>query len=200
MGIYLNPGNTKFKETIQSQIYVDKSLLIRYTNEIMMTMDKYLCVSRPRRFGKSTDAQMLCAYYGKNCDSNDLFQNLSISAAASYRTHLNQHHVVFLNMQDFLSMTESIKEMISRIEEWVIDELIQVYPAFREEIKLSRFFDKIFAAAQDQFVFIIDDWDCIFREYQNDKDSQKLYLEFLRNLFKDKSYVSLVYMTGILPI
>lgn len=86
---------------------------------------------------------MLCAYYGKYFDSDDLFQNLNISAAASYRTHLNQHHVVFLNMQDFLSMTASIEEMIARLEEWVIDELIQVYPAYCEEKKLSRFFDKI---------------------------------------------------------
>lgn len=63
MGIYLNPGNTQFQETRNGQIYVDKSLLIEYTNKVIRTPSKNLCVSRPRRFGKSTDANMLVAYY-----------------------------------------------------------------------------------------------------------------------------------------
>ena len=79
MGIYLNPGNTKFQESRNGEIYVDKSLLIEYTNKVMKTPNKNLCVSRPSRFGKSTDANMLVAYYSKDCDSSSLFDDLKIS-------------------------------------------------------------------------------------------------------------------------
>ena len=50
------------------------------------------------------------------------------------------------------------------------------------------------------FIFIIDEWDCIFRTDKNDKTSQAAWLDFLRDLFKDRPYVALAYMTGILPI
>ena len=78
MGIYVNPGNTAFKEALNSMIYVDKSGLISYTNSVLNTKQKNLCVSRPRRFGKSMAADMLVAYYSKGCDSEELFTGLKI--------------------------------------------------------------------------------------------------------------------------
>lgn len=68
MGIYLNPGNEGFLEAVSSKIYVDKTGLIKYTNELMNTEQKYICVSRPRRFGKSMALKMLAAYYSRGCD------------------------------------------------------------------------------------------------------------------------------------
>ena len=115
MGIYLNPGNENFKMALNSKIYVDKSALISYTNSVLKTEQRFVCVSRPRRFGKSMTANMLCAYYGKNVDSDPLFQKLSISSCESYRKCLNQYNVIFLNMQTFLGRTESISEMITLI-------------------------------------------------------------------------------------
>lgn len=79
MGIYLNPGNEKFQEAVNSAIYVDKTELIRYTNSVMHTTQKYICVSRPRRFGKSMAANMLAAYYGRGCDSKELFSGFKIA-------------------------------------------------------------------------------------------------------------------------
>ncbi len=76
MGIYLNPGNQGFRESIRSRIYVDKTNLIACTNALLNTNDKYICVSRPRRFGKSMALQMLAAYYGSGCDSGELFAGL----------------------------------------------------------------------------------------------------------------------------
>ena len=102
MSVYLNPGNKSFEIAINSEIYVDKSLLIEYTNKVINTNMQYVCVSRPRRFGKSTDANMLVAYYSKGCDSLKLFDNLKISETELYQKHLNQHNVIHLNMQDFL--------------------------------------------------------------------------------------------------
>ena len=101
MGSYLNPGNELFFTAVNSEIYVDKSNLIRYTNRVIRTMQKYVCVSRPRRFGKSITAYMLAAYYGRGCDSRELFANLAICGDAHFEEHLNKYNVIFLNVQEF---------------------------------------------------------------------------------------------------
>ena len=69
MGIYLNPDNKDFQRALNSEIYIDKSELISYTNKVMNTEQQFICVSRPRRFGKSMAANMLTAYYSRGCDS-----------------------------------------------------------------------------------------------------------------------------------
>lgn len=101
MGIYLNPQNTLFQNVVNSEIYVDHSLLIENINKIIDTENNKLCISRPRRFGKSTDANMLVAYSSKGCDSSSIFDNLKISQTKLYQKHLNQHNVIHINMQDF---------------------------------------------------------------------------------------------------
>ncbi|MDD6084343.1 MAG: AAA family ATPase, partial [Oscillospiraceae bacterium] len=69
MGIYLNPGNDLFRQAVKSKIYVGKSMMICNTNSVLDTSDKHICISRPRRFGKSMAANMLAAYYSRGCDS-----------------------------------------------------------------------------------------------------------------------------------
>lgn len=101
MGSYLNPGNALFKMAVNSQIFVDKSMLIDVTNRYLNTMQRFICVSRPRRFGKSVAADMLAAYYDRSVDSSALFEHLEISSQKSYGIHLNQYDVVKLNMQEF---------------------------------------------------------------------------------------------------
>ncbi len=200
MGIYLNPGNTEFQRALNSEIYVDKSLLIEYTNRIINTNMQNICVSRPRRFGKSTDARMIAAYYDQSCDSSKLFKDLKIAKSKEYQKHLNKYNVILLNMQDFLSETNNIDEMIRLIKNRVLRDLKLGYLEYVEEDNLSYSLNNIFAYTKESFIFIIDEWDCIFREYQGDKKAQEKYLDFLRNLLKDKPYISLCYMTGILPI
>ena len=102
MGSYLNPGSKGFQESLNSEIYVDKTGLIEKTNAVLNTRQKFLCVSRPRRFGKSMAADMLAAYYDRGEDSAPLFHSLKISNAASYQQHLNQYDVLKVNMQEFL--------------------------------------------------------------------------------------------------
>ena len=200
MGMYLNPGNYGFKEAVNSEIYVDKSLLIEYTNRIINTNMKNICVSRPRRFGKSTDARMIAAYYDQSCNSSKLFKELKIAKSEGYQKHLNKYNVILLNMQDFLSLTKSIEDLIVFMNNEIIAELQIEYEKYAKGNILSIILGKIFAYTKESFIFIIDEWDCIFREYQGDKKAQEKYLDFLRNLLKDKPYVSLCYMTGILPI
>ena len=93
MGIYLNPGTIEFQESINSEIYVDKTMLIERTNAALRTKQKYMCISRPRRFGKSMAADMLAAYYGKDYDSAALFDGLEISHCETFSTHLNKYNV-----------------------------------------------------------------------------------------------------------
>lgn len=200
MGVYLNPNNTAFRESTDKEIYVDKSLLIKKVWKDAKRVNKYICISRPRRFGKSTDANMLTAYFSKGCDSHVLFDNLKISKWDGYEEYLNKHNVIHINMQDFLSHTHDVDKMIHELNRRLIRDLRREYPDCCDEPDLSSVLEEICAYENQTFIFIIDEWDCIFREYKEDKESQKKYLDYLRLLLKDKSYVELAYMTGILPI
>ena len=202
MGLYLNPRNDSFQQALNNPIYVDKSLLIKYTNQLIGTGDNKLCVSRPRRFGKSTDANMLVAYYSKGCDSHHIFNSLKISQIDHYLKHLNQHHVIHINMQDFLSKTHDVNKMILLLAKLIFREIKKAFcdVDYIDSSNLVQIMEDVYVEASARFIFIIDEWDCIFREYKQDKEAQKQYLDFLRNLLKDKPYVELAYMTGILPI
>ena len=157
MGIYLNPGNYGFKEAVNSEIYVDKSLLIEYTNRIINTNMKNICVSRPRRFGKSTDARMIAAYYDQSCDSSKLFKDLKIAKSKEYQKHLNKHNVIHLDIQKFLSLTHCINDMILRINRVVIKELKREYAEYCDETHLSEVLNEIHAYTHQSFIFIIDE-------------------------------------------
>jgi len=203
MGIYLNPGNYGFSESLSSEIYVDKTGLISYTNKVLNSRQKFVCISRPRRFGKTMAAEMLIAYYSCGCDSREMFQGLEIAKHPFFDKYLNQYNVIFLNMQDFLSMASGdIREMLRYFQEEILIELREAYPDIidSEETRLVPALNRIFKASKKGFIFIVDEWDCIFREMKDNLDAQKDYLDFLRALWKDKPYVNLVYMTGILPV
>ena len=202
MGIYLNPDNKDFQRALNSKIYIDKSELVSYTNSIMNTEQQFVCSSRPRRFGKSMAANMLTAYYSRGCDSGELFQNLKIAKSESFEKHLNKYNVIHINMQEFLSESGSMDEMLQMIQKTILFDLTEEFPDVRyfDNTKLLRSLRDVFAKYGVHFIFVIDEWDCIFRVHKEDTESQKKYLDFLRNLMKDQSYVSLAYMTGILPI
>lgn len=205
MGIYLNPGNEAFKISVASEIYVDKSGMIAFTNRRLGQEKRFICVSRPRRFGKSMAANMLCAYYCRECDSRALFEGRKAMKAASFKTHLNQYDVFFLNVQQFLRAAAEPANLVHYIEEQLLQEVKEQYSEWLNDdvSNLPMALATVFAKDRREnkgFIFIIDEWDCIFRERKDDKQTQKNYLDFLRDLLKDRAYVKLAYMTGILPI
>lgn len=202
MGIYLNPGNEKFTQCINSEIYVDKTGLIRYCNRVMNSLQKYICMSRPRRFGKSVTADMLAAYYSRGCDSRELFAGYEISKDENCEKYLNKYNVLFLNMQEFLSRTNSMEEMLDLLKSRLIRELVKEYPEvdYFDKHDLIGCMQDLYSEVKIPYILIIDEWDCIFREYKSETEAQKMYLDFLRDLLKDKGYIALCYMTGILPI
>lgn len=201
MGFYLNPGNKGFWESIRSRIYVDKTNLIACTNRLINTEEKFVCVSRPRRFGKSMSLKMLAAYYSCGCDSSNLFQGKKIEGDSSFREHLNRYDVIFLNMQQFLSRAKQ-KGMIESLQQAVLEDLRETYAGLfpAESTCLTEALEKIYTGTDKQFIFLIDEWDCVMRERQEAEELQRQYLGFLRSLLKDQPYVALAYMTGILPI
>jgi len=202
MGILLNPGNAEFKMSFNSDIYVDKSELIIQTNSILNKENRFVCISRPRRFGKSMAANMLTAYYSCGCDSKVFFDKLKISKADDYTEPLNKYNVIHLNMTQYVSVTGTIESEIEKLSKRLLFELHKENPdveCFDPESLVDVLAD-IFAQKNIPFIFIIDEWDCIFRMHKDEKDAQIYYLNFLRNLLKDRSYVALAYMTGILPI
>ncbi len=201
MGIYLNPGNHAFAEAVCSKIYIDKTGLIACTNELIKTKEKYLCISRPRRFGKSMTLEMLAAYYSCGCDSRELFAGFKIAQHKDFEKHLNQYDVIYLNMQQFLIRAKK-QEVTQCLEQAVLEELREAYgDCFSEQVTdLATALEKIFVKTEKQFIFLIDEWDCVMRERQESEAMQKQYLDFLRDLLKDQPYVALAYVTGILPV
>lgn len=199
MSIYLNTNKPleNYKDLYRSRYFIDKSLIIDRLNEVIETSDKYICITRPRRFGKSSVADMLGAYYSRGLNSKEIFDNLNISKVQSYKEYLNKYNVISISFNKLPNKIGSYDEYISLIQETIKDDIKTTYP----HIEFKSFYtisDMLFAT-QEKFIFILDEWDYIFsnnlfEENQND------YLEFLRNLLKDQPYVALCYMTGVLPI
>lgn len=203
MGIYVNPGNVLFQMSRFSEIYVDKSMLISKMNRVYRTEKRFVCVSRPRRFGKSMAANMLTAYYSCGCDSSQLFAGLKVCGEAFYKEHLNRHQVIRIDVQRFLDTEKDLDSFLAKMERCIVAELIQEFPectGLLPDCKLKDILADIFLQTAKGFIFMIDEWDCVFRIAQNRKEKQKEYMDFLRGLFKDSEYTELAYMTGILPI
>ena len=212
VGVYLNIGNDNFKSAVQSQIYVDKTELLEYTNSVLDSSQRYICVSRPRRFGKSITADMLSAYYGKDGNSKELFATLKIAQSSTFDEHLNKYHVIQLDVNTFLHRwdketgeTVTTRRAVQLLQMEVIAELRKAFPESvqENEVDLPAVLMRINADTEEKFIIIIDEWDAIFRESRLDIAAQDNYIELLRGLFKDatsKRFVKLAYLTGILPI
>lgn len=199
MGYYLNPGNSGF-ERIISSAYVDKTGLIHHINEAIDTTHNLICVSRPRRFGKSFAAQMLCAYYGKNCESRALFEGLAITNDQSYEKHLNYYDVIYLDMTNVLGNTNK-EGLIHFLTDNLNQEVVRAYPDVTVGNTLDQTLINLTNYTGNKLIMIIDEWDAPIRETP---EIEKDYLTFLRMLFKGSGTTSrifaAVYMTGILPI
>ena len=202
MGVFLNPGAGMLRRGRNSNPYVDKSMLIARLNSVVNTEHLYVCVSRPRRFGKSMAANMVSAYYDRTVDGAAEFAGLAIAHDPSFDRQRNSYDVLKLNMQQFWSTTGNIEKLVARINALVCRELEMTYPdaMFLDPGFLPQSMSDVYAQTGRQFVIVIDEWDCIMRESADDHDAQKAYLDFLRAWLKDQPFVALAYMTGILPV
>ena len=205
MGILVNPDNLAFQVALNSEIYVDKSGLIKYTNKVLNTLQAYICNSRPRRFGKSITANMLTAYYSRGCNSEEMFAGLEISKSADFKKHLNQYDVIHLDIQWCIEPAGGPERVVSYISEKTIAELAEYYPGVLKEKteSLPEVLSRINGATGKKFIVIIDEWDVLIRDKDVNKRVQEEYINFLRAMFKGTEptkYIQLAYLTGILPI
>lgn len=205
MGMFVNPGNGAFQVALNSEIYVDKTGLIKYTNRVMNSLQGYICNSRPRRFGKSITANMLTAYYSRGCDSEEMFSNLEISRSADFREHLNKYDVIHLDIQWCLEPAGGPERVVSYISEKTIEELRKYYPdELPEGIRsLPEALSRIHTLTGKKFIVIIDEWDVLIRDEAANNRVQEEYIHFLQGMFKGvepTKYIQLTYLTGILPI
>ncbi len=209
MSLYLNQDNNLFEECLNSKIFIDKSQLINITNENLKTSSKYMCVTRPRRFGKTMALSMLNAYYSKGCDSGELFKNLKVSQYESYDKHLNNHNVIWIDMAELYTSLNDKSIFVNKLKEFIYFDLkesfgnVDINFDMSDGTFLMNSFKTIYTKTKSKFIFLIDEWDVIFREQEHNYKLCDEYTEFLRNLFKSSGVsncIELVYMTGILPI
>lgn len=207
MGTYLNPGNSGFERIVKGD-YVDKTGLIGIINKTIDTTENLTCISRPRRFGKSYAAQMLCAYYDNSCDSHELFEKYIISKDKSYEKHINMYHVISLDITGFISSAKRkqipLGDIPEIIDSTLLKEVKKIYPKFKKINDLNECLLELVRQTGTKIVFVIDEWDSMIREAKEDEEAQERYLNLLRGWFKNNNFtpeaVATAYMTGILPI
>ena len=203
--MFVNSGNGAFQVAVNSEIYVDKTELIRYTNRVIHTLQGYICNSRPRRFGKSITADMLTAYYSRGCSSESLFSDLKIADDPDFKKHLNQYDVIHMDMQWFMEHAGSVDRTVSYASKCILKELRQYYPQQVSDAvnSVSEALFLINSRTGNTFVVIIDEWDVLIRDESSNASLQQEYISFLRGLFKETGptqYIALAYLTGILPV
>jgi len=201
MGIYLNPGKSRFLEAINSQIYVDKTDLIDFLNSVVNTKQKYLCVSRPRRFGKTMTMDMLCAYYGIGADSRELFATRKLGQCPGWDKYLGKFDIISITMTRFIRGDQPLAACLGKLVSRVFGDLTEAYPEVAlDPDDLLYSLEKVWRTTGRKFVFLIDEWDVVFRQFKHDYTAQRQYLDYLRDWFKDQPCIAMAYMTGILPV
>ena len=205
MGRFVNPDNGAFQVALNSEIYVDKTGLLEYTNRVMDTRQAMICNSRPRRFGKSITAEMLTAYYSRGCDSEKMFESLAIGKSRDFRKYLNRCDVIHFDVQWCMEPAGSAEEVIPFMERNAVSELAGLYPenVTREMKSLPDVLSCIHSATGKKFIVIIDEWDVLIRDEAANRQVQEDYINFLRGMFKGTEptrFIQLAWLTGILPI
>lgn len=209
MGKYLNPGNEAFRKVINGN-YIDKTGLIELINNTVDTTNGLTCISRPRRFGKSFTAHMLCAYYDCSCDSHSLFDRYNISKTETYEQYINKYNVIVIDVTGFISTIkqsagkDSLSDVPIMIASAIRDDIVEEQPQLAHYTGLEDCLYEFVKITERKIVFIIDEWDALIREAKGDNKAQEAYLNLLRGLFKNSNVtpyvVAAAYMTGILPI
>ena len=204
MGIYLNPGNENFTQMSSDEYYVDKTGMLTVLNAFIDKGNKYVCISRPRRFGKTIAGNMISAYYSRGCDSSAIFSKLKISSDAGYEEKRNQFNVIKIDMNSEYQSAVNKNALLSRLTMKIKREMSRQFSdvTLYEDDSLAESILEIYAATGETFIIIIDEYDVLARE-KADEGLFSEYLSFLNGLFKSDTLrpaITLAYLTGILPI
>ena len=205
MGIYLNSlaAYTLYKNESKKTYFVDKTSILEELFPLVEEGNHYICITRPRRFGKTVTANLIASFFSKGCDASDVFDRLKVSGNQEYRRKMNQYNVIHISLNEVPKRCVTYEQYIQRIEARLIKDLKQAYPGadVNEEDAVWDVLMDVYAADKSaRFIFVLDEWDYIFHRDFVSREDKEAYIEFLSSLLKDKPYVVLAYMTGILPI
>ena len=205
MGIYVNSKTayTLYKSETVKPYFIDKTMILKELFPLVEEGSNYLCITRPRRFGKTVMANMIASFFSKGRNAEDVFKTLQIYREKDCQKYMNQYTVIHITFNDLPRKCNSYEQYIDRIEDLLIEDLKKEYPdlSINEQYALWDILLGIHADKQEEkFIFVLDEWDFILHQKFVTEEDKTSYLLFLRNLLKDRPYISLVYMTGILPI
>lgn len=130
MGKYLNSRVPfeSYREIAGTRFFVDKSLLLEdILNTVEVDGQKYLCITGPRRFGKSVMANMVALFFERAVDSGTLFERLAIARSENYKTHLNKHNVVYIDFSETPRDRANYRQYIARIQDGINHDLAKAY-------------------------------------------------------------------------
>ncbi len=205
MGIYLNSESayTLYKSETQKPYFVDKSLMIEELFPLIEEGTNHICITRPRRFGKTVTANMISAFFSRAREASDIFDKLKISESRNYSKYRNQYNVIHISLNDISTQCTTYREYITRIEQRLVRDLKRTYPQVEltgNEAAVDALMEIYTEDSENRFIFVFDEWDFLFHQPFVTEQEKREYLSFLRSLLKDRPYVILAYMTGILPI
>lgn len=204
MGIYINPGNENLKMALNSEIFVDKSLILKKFCSLMNTNQRFVCVSRPRRFGKTTVHNLMTAYFSKGCDSYELFKNLKIANESCFKENLNKFNVISVDFGAVFNTVENKNDVLKYLKKEFLEDFRKEFPniEFSNEDSIAKMVMRVYTETKSQFIIIIDEYDTLIRERRSEALLEE-YRSFLNSLFKNNELspaVAFAYLTGILPI
>lgn len=205
MGIYLNSESayTLYKSETQKPYFVDKSRMIEELFPLIEEGANHICITRPRRFGKTVTANMISAFFSRAREASDIFDRLKISTSQNYSKYRNQYNVIHISLNDISRQCTTYEEYITRIERRLVRDLKRAYPQAEldgEESAVDALMEIYTENSENRFIFVFDEWDFLFHQPFVTEKEKREYLSYLRSLLKDRPYVILAYMTGILPI
>ena len=204
MGFYINAGNENLKRALNSQIFVDKSLVLKKLCSLLNTQQSFICVSRPRRFGKTTVRDLMVAFFSKGCDSREMFSNLKIAQDPCFKQNLNKFNVIAVDLGAAFNTVENRNDVLKYLRNKFIEDFRDEFPdiEFSDEDSVADLITKVYKHTKTQFIIIIDEYDTLIRERRSEALLEE-YRSFLNSIFKNNELspaIALAYLTGILPI
>lgn len=205
MGMFLNSiaPYEGYREIARARFFVDKSSLIdELISAVKLDGQRYFCITRPRRFGKSVMANMIGAFFGRTADEKDIFDTLEIARSSYYGEYVHNYDVIYIDFSRLPRDCSCYEQYISRIQNGINEDLAEAYPELKPDAQRAVWdnLQAVFEKNRTRFIFVMDEWDAIFHKSFITEDDKKNYLEFLSDLLKGQGYVGLAYMTGVLPI
>ena len=204
MGFYINAGNENLKMALNSQIFVDKSLVLQKLCSLLNSNQRFLCVSRPRRFGKTTVRDLMVAFFSKGCDSREMFSNLKIAKEQCFEKNLNKFNVIAVDLGAAFNTVENRNDVLKYLRKEFLEDFRKEFPdiEFSDEDGVAKMILRVYNETKMQFVIIIDEYDTLIRERRSEALLEE-YRSFLNSIFKNNELspaIALAYLTGILPI